>query len=231
VSGTELGVIGPAPDRRAGADSRPLRILLVDQARLFAEALRQRLIEEPDVVQVSMATTAAEALRRLTEEPFSVVVASASLARELWSSPYRHDYARSASPVVVLANLGDDEHVRDLFRLGVVGWVTRNKSSADLMTAIRSCCRGEVSIPLEVFSLLAQEQAAPPRLDSARDRVLKRLTEREVPIFALLEQGMGRAEIATALHLSPNTVRTHVQRILRRLDVHSTLAALALVRA
>jgi DNA-binding NarL/FixJ family response regulator len=56
------------------------------------------------------------------------------------------------------------------------------------------------------------------------------LSEREMQVFTLLEQGLSRPEIAEQLHLSPNTVRTHVQRILRRLNTHSTLAALALAR-
>lgn len=214
----------------AVADGRPLRILLLDQARLFAEALCRRLLEEPDVMSVGTATTAPETLRRLTEEPYAVVVATAALARELWTSPQRSEYAPSDCPVVVLAEADDDQYARELFRLGVVGWVSRSRSSADLMSAIRTCRRGEVCIPLNILSLLTREEPAPEQPDSSRDLVLRKLTEREVQVFTLLEQGMGRAEIAQTLHLSPNTVRTHVHRILRRLDVHSTLAAIALAR-
>ncbi|HEY8301009.1 MAG TPA: response regulator transcription factor [Jatrophihabitans sp.] len=208
-----------------------LRILVLDRSRLLADVLGRRLLAEDDVTAVSVASSAAEALRVITELSFDVVVATPELALEIDAGSPAPNVGR-ALPVVILADSGDETRARELFRLrAIAGWVSRDRSSEDLMKALRICLRGDAFIPLDVMRLIAEEQAdSGPAVQNARERVLAQLTRREVEILLLLEQGLGREDIAAALHLSPNTVRTHVQRILRRLNVHSTLAALALVR-
>jgi DNA-binding NarL/FixJ family response regulator len=84
-------------------------------------------------------------------------------------------------------------------------------------------------VPAAILALVVQQPAASDD-QTAREKTLSLLTDREIQVFLLLERGLGRNDIAETLHLSPNTVRTHIHRILRRLDVHSTLAALALAR-
>jgi DNA-binding NarL/FixJ family response regulator len=220
----------PDPSRSHGQHGHlvDLRILLADRNRLFADSLRRRLLLEEDVSMVGVATSAAEASRLLVEETFDVVVAAVDVARQTKSRSMRSVDV----PVVVLADDDDHRYVPELFRdHGIMGWVSRNRSSDDLMKTIRTCRRGDACLPREVLMLLTASTSPVDVPQTTRERVLAQLTEREVEVFRLLEEGMGRAEIAAALHLSPNTVRTHVQRILRRLDVHSTLAALALARA
>jgi DNA-binding NarL/FixJ family response regulator len=212
------------------APSPTLRILLVDRSRLLADVVARRLITEDDVISVGVASSGAEALRMLAEQSFAVVVATPDLARELRAVPQRRSDV-STIPIIILAGPDDPKQAPDLLRIGgIAGWVSRDRSAEDLMEAVRTCQRGDVCIPMSILNLLAEHRLSEDAPQSARDRVLGLLTEREVEVFLLLEQGLGRAEIATTLHLSPNTVRTHVQRILRRLNVHSTLAALALLR-
>jgi DNA-binding NarL/FixJ family response regulator len=210
---------------------RGSRILLLDRSRLLTDVLRRRLLTEDDVESVGVASSAAEAARLLVEETYTVVVAAADLVAELQrAQPAQHN-GRSRVPVVVLADAAEAHVAPDLIQLGgIAGWVTRDRSTDDLMKVVRISRDGDVCLPKPVLDrLIAQPRREAPQTE--RDRVFAMLTEREIEVLMLLEQGLGRAEIAAALHLSPNTVRTHIQRILRRLNVHSALAALALIRS
>lgn len=221
-----------APDEALPADGRQkLRILLLDRSRLLADVLGRRLVLEDEVTDVRVASSAAEGLRLLCETTVDLVIATPALAGEVRAAPAEQT-ARRAAPIVILADDDDATLAPTVFRLrDIVGWVSRDRSSDDLMMAIRTWQRGDVCIPAQILSLLAEQHAQGEAPESAREKALSVLTEREIDILKLLEKGMGRAEIAATLHLSPNTVRTHIQRILRRLGVHSTLAALAIIRA
>jgi len=216
------------PEAEAGYDASPITMLLLHQSRLFAEILRRRLLTETDVANIGIVTSVADALHALGDERYSVIVATATLARELRTAPRGRGLAVT-TPTVVLADAEDRRHARELFRLGVTGWVGRDRSSSDLMDAVRTCRRGDSFVPADILAVVVQQHTASEG-HSSRERTLALLTDREMQIFLLLEQGLGRNDIAVALHLSPNTVRTHIHRILRRLDVHSTLAALAAAR-
>jgi DNA-binding NarL/FixJ family response regulator len=208
-----------------------IRILVLDRSRLLADVLARRLLAEDDVTGVAVASSGAEALRVLAEGSYDTIVATPDLALEIRAVPSSRIRERGTLPIVILADNGDAARARDVFRMhGIAGWVSRDRSTDDLLKAIRICQLGDVCIPMDILDLLADNHATEGSEQSERDRVFGLLTEREVEVLLLLEQGLGRDEIAAALHLSPNTVRTHIQRILRRLNVHSTLAALALVR-
>jgi DNA-binding NarL/FixJ family response regulator len=133
--------------------------------------------------------------------------------------------------VVVLADADDSARAADLVRMGAVGWVYRKESIEVLIETIHAVLRGEVRLPQPLLGELLEraEATADPVVDQAPVEAL--LTRREIEILRLLERGISRSEIAGYLHLSPNTVRSHVQHILSRLGVHSTLAAVARIRA
>lgn len=221
-----------APLDRRSAMPQAARILVLDRSRLLADVLARRLLAEDDVAAVAVASSGAEALRLLTEDAYHAMVATPDLILEIDAAPVGRAASGRLVPVIVLADTADSARVRELFHVrGVAGWVNRDRSSEELMATLRTCLRGDACVPIDIMHLLAEDHIVTGGGQSARDRVLSLLTQREVEVLLLLEQGMGREEIAAALHLSPNTVRTHVQRILRRLDVHSTLGALALLRA
>jgi DNA-binding NarL/FixJ family response regulator len=218
-----------APPRAEGAT---MRILVVDRSRLLADVLARRLLAEDDVAGVAVASSGAEALRVLAEGSYDTIVATPDLALEIRAVPTSRIREPSRLlPIVILADSGDTARAREVFGVhGIAGWVSRDRSTDDLLKAIRICQLGDVCVPMHILDLLADNHTNEGSEQSERDRVFALLTAREVEVMVLLEQGLGRDEIAAELHLSPNTVRTHIQRILRRLDVHSTLAALALVR-
>ena len=115
--------------------------------------------------------------------------------------------------------------------MGAVGWVHRSESITVLIETVHAVLRGEVRLPRPLLDELLDRANPAARPDVPEPPVEALLTRREMEVLRLLEQGISRAEIASYLHLSPNTVRSHVQRILNRLGVHSTLAAVARVRS
>jgi DNA-binding NarL/FixJ family response regulator len=205
--------------------------MVLDRSRIFAEALAVRLEREPDLVVVAVMVGATDARRMLTSGACDVAVSDERLALPLLD-PGGDGSRRPRPPhVVVLAERDDPSLATPLVRAGASAWVTRDQTSASLLAAIRSAQRGETWIPPDLLTHVLDELTARERRERQSDDRLSVLTGREREILQLYGQGLGRAEVAARLRLSPNTVRTHVQNILGRLEVHSTLAAVAIARS
>lgn len=203
-------------------------ILMVDDHQGFVDALALYVSDEHDLRLVATAATAAEALDRLHEVPCDVVV----LAQEFLSDGLEVVPAllarRANLPIVLLVDGVEHRDGTDLLgavEAGIRGWVCRDDGLEALLAAVRAVAHGESHVPTdEVRSLLAAQPQNPSPADRART-----LTEREHAVLAALAAGLSRAEIGESLHLSPNTVRTHVRSILRKYHVHSAPDAVALL--
>lgn len=125
-------------------------------------------------------------------------------------------------PVIMLTIHDRDDYIFEALRAGAVGYVLKGADVQELLAAIRSVRRGEVYLqPQAIKSLVADflrraEVEGGGRLDGLSDR------EREV--LRLIAQGKTTPEIAAALGLSPHTVGSHRERIMRKLDLHSKTA-------
>jgi DNA-binding NarL/FixJ family response regulator len=205
--------------------------MFADRWRTFAEAVARRLEQEPGFIVVAVVTPGESDWPIIADDGVDVALVDARLAVELIRALPR-EWARGRAPhVVALGDSSDAEMAADLVRLGVCGWVGREEPVATLIECIRAVRRGEARIPPLLLSRVLDELSAPQGHHPAGVGAGSQLTQRESEILCLLEQGFGRSHIAAHLHLSPNTVRTHVRNILNRLDVHSTLAAVAKARA
>lgn len=132
--------------------------------------------------------------------------------------------------IVVVTACADESRVVDAVCAGVCGWVQKDEPVEHLLTVIYGSLRGETWIPPRLLTgVLAELMSA--RIDRAEHELLiATLTKREKEILRCLASGMPRDAIAGQLYLSRNTVRTHIQNLLGKLDVHSTLEAVALAR-
>ena len=132
--------------------------------------------------------------------------------------------------VVVLGGDNDPWLAAEAIEAGVVGWVPKHAGINQLLDTVRGVARDETWIPARlltgVLHVMADERCAIG--DEAT--VLGRLTARERDVLQSLVDGMSRHQIAEQLRLSPNTVRTHVQHVLSKLGVHSSLTAAAVAR-
>lgn len=132
--------------------------------------------------------------------------------------------------VVALSESRDDALLSTAVRAGVRGWVEPTTSLDHLVRVMHGVARGETWVPparlTSVLDMLLQEGSAEEDDDSA----LSTLSSRELEVLSCLVQGLSRPQIADHLCVSPHTVRTHINNLLHKLDVHTTLAAVSIAR-
>lgn len=198
-----------------------LRVLVVDDERLFAELMRVALASADDIEVVDVVHDVATALARTAELRPTVVLSDfhlpdgtgADLARAL---------RRSAPEASVLVLTGDPSAatLADVARSGAVGHLTKARGIDEVVLAVRSAAAGEILFtPGELQRLLLAPQTE-RQLDEP-------LTARELEVLRLLASGASTALSAEELGISPATLRAHVQAILRKLGAHSRLEAVA----
>lgn len=131
---------------------------------------------------------------------------------------------------VVLADRDDPQLAVRALHAGAVGWVAKESSLGRLMAVVRGVLKDETHLPPALLTGVVRELTAARRDRSESERLVDTLTPREREVLHCMVAGMGRQAVAEQLFLSPHTVRTHMQNVLSKLDVHSTLAAVALAR-
>lgn len=214
----------------AAVSTDVLHVTLLDDSGIFAEAIGLQLRGQPDIA-VTRVLTVTDVVRRLRARHTHAAVVAAPLAADVLMQAGGGRRWTGPPPVVVLADTDDEDQVTSLVRAGAAGWVRRCDPSSVLVDTVRAVRAGETVIPGGLLTRLVDDLVASPARVGERGELIAKLTAREAEILALMERGLSRREIAETLTLSPNTVRTHLQSVLRRLRVHSTLAAVAALRA
>ncbi|WP_329410796.1 response regulator transcription factor [Streptomyces sp. NBC_00704] len=231
-----------------------IRVLVVDDHRIFAESLAAALAAEPDV-DVSAAGSGPAALRSLERAAaegrrYDVLLADADLGgaqpgiratapvQEVGDDGLVDGLSlvagvRVAQPhvrIVVLAEKDDPHRAALALQAGASGWVAKDCSLSRLLTVIRGVLRDETHLPPALLTGVLREMTAARRHRTESERLVESLTPREREVLRCMVAGLGRKAVAERLFLSPHTVRTHMQNVLGKLGVHSTLAAVALAR-
>ncbi|MCB5180344.1 LuxR C-terminal-related transcriptional regulator [Streptomyces antimicrobicus] len=230
-----------------------IRVLVVDDHRIFAESLAAALAAEPDV-DVSAAGSAPAALRCLDRAAgegrrFDVLLVDADLGGGAGTVPVQRESGsgpppagegislvagvRTAHPgvrTVVLAERDDPRRAALALQAGASGWVAKDCSLSRLLTVVRGVLREETHLPPALLTGVLRELTAARKHRTDSERLVESLTPREHEVLRCMVAGLGRKEVAARLFLSPHTVRTHMQNVLGKLGVHSTLAAVALAR-
>jgi DNA-binding NarL/FixJ family response regulator len=131
--------------------------------------------------------------------------------------------------VVALTALADGNLVREALQAGFSGYITKDTQADMFVRAVQGVLDGQIVVP-ERLGKTAFEPAAVEASSQERATaglLARQLTPRELEVLEMLARGAGGGEIAQRLGVSPNTVRTHVQGILSKLQVHSRLEAAA----
>jgi len=203
-----------------------ISVFVVDQERTFADALAARLEAEDDVEVVAAVHARTPAQCLIVGRHADVMLLDADLPERAAVRLCEELCGRDEPPrVVMLSFSSKPERIVDAVRAGAAAWVGKNEPLQHLLQVIRGVARGETWLPPaeagRVLELLMRDQDQ--RRDN--DRLLAALTPRELEVLACLAQGAGRREVAEQLHLSANTVRTHLQHIYEKLHVQSRTQA------
>ena len=205
-------------------ETRPIRVLLVDDHQLLTDSLARLLAAEPDIEIMGIGSTVAQA-KQLAQERMDVVLMDYRLPDGTGAEATRAIKARwPTARVVMLTAVQDDETVLESIQAGADGYLTKDRAVEDVVATVRSARAGETLLPRSVIVGIAQ------RVADARDRQAERapieaLTARELQVLQALAEGMTTPDICERLFISRNTLRTHVQNIMMKLHVHSKLEA------
>lgn len=208
-----------------------ISVFVVDHERTFADALAARLEAESDVEVVAAVHARTPAQCLILGRQADVMLLDADLPGEVAIRLCEELRSRDEAPsVIILSTSSEPERIVDAIRAGAAGWVRKDEPFDHLVDVIRRVSRGETWLPPaetgNIMALLLSDQER-RRED---DELLAALTPREREVLTCLAEGAGRREVAERLHLSANTVRTHLQNLMAKLGVHTTLEAVALTR-
>ena len=207
-------------------------VLILDQERIFADVLAARLGDEADIEVMGAVQLGALSSFLLAGKPAEVMLLDGDLpgdaANRLCEKLSSGD---ESVRVIILSFSSEPERIVKAFRARAVAWVRKDESLEYLLQVIRGVAQGESWLPpretADVVRLLmwGGEQHRETEL------LLAKLTARERAVLACLAEGAAhRDAVAKQLHLSVNTVRTHMRNLMVKLGVHSMLEAVALTR-
>lgn len=195
------------------------RVLIVDDHMLFAEAIRAA-IEGIGLSVIRIVSTGEDAIAEVERSLPDIILMDIGLPDQSGLAAGRTILERhSDAKIIAVTALVDRATVDEALRIGFVGYLTKDTPVARFVNAIRSAMDGHLVLP---------QRLSPARRSQAEeeaDLLAAQLTAREREVLGLLVQGADGKKAASKLGISLNTVRTHVQSILTKLQVHSRLEA------
>jgi DNA-binding NarL/FixJ family response regulator len=201
-----------------------ISVVVADDQALVRSGFAMLLSGEHDIDVVGEAANGAEAVALAASSKPDVVLMDVRMPVMDGLEATRRisgDASLSATRVVILTTFDLDEYVHEALRAGASGFLLKDTRPIELLTAVRVVAGGDALITPSVTRRLIAEFARMPEASSvagAENPRLKQLTEREREVLELVAKGLSNAEIASALYVSHATVKTHVSRLLMKLD-------------
>jgi DNA-binding NarL/FixJ family response regulator len=207
-------------------------ILIAEEQELFRSALRVALDNEGGLRVIAETANAPDTLKECSRTRPHLVLLAENSARSGSTPATCADLLRldPAPLVLVLADSDDAGLLVAVLDAGAIGYLTRASRLTDLVQSVHAALRGEACVPSRMLGGLLKELINRRRIVQATNDRISRLSHRERQVLAELTDGLDGDAIAARLFISPQTVRTHIQNVLAKLEVHSRLEATNLAR-
>ncbi len=211
-----------------------IRVLVVDDQELVRAGIRMILATEPDLEMVGEADDGSAALAACREHRPDVVLMDIRMSgtsgieatRQILES-YPEDPGSGSDPappkVLILTTFDVDTYVYDALSAGASGFLLKDAPADQLVAAIRTVNEGVSPLAPQVTRRLVESFA--PQRQRPHDPRIDALTPRELEVLLALTRGLSNHDIARAMVLSDATVKTHVNRVLRKLELTSRTQA------
>ena len=200
-----------------------MRILLIDDHKLFREAIGHVLMKLDEQVVVIEAETAEEAIQMVRHyQDLDLILLDLNMPGMggLSGLPKLLELA-PAVPVVVVSGSANGEDVRSAIDAGAAGFIPKTSSSHELSAALRVVLAGEIYVPPSLLPMVDADQQPAPQGGAQEVS----LTPKQVEVLRLMGDGLSNKSIASRLSLSEGTVKLHVNALLRALNARDRTEA------
>jgi DNA-binding NarL/FixJ family response regulator len=204
-----------------------ITVLLADDQALVRGGFRSILDGQADIDVVGEAADGAEAIdQAITTDP-DVVLMDIRMPRLDGIEATRRllGSGQVRSRVLMLTTFDDEQYVYEALRAGASGFLLKSAPPRELAGAIRTIAAGEALLAPEITRRMIEDYVRRPRPGTGRTAGISTLTARELEVLTLIAQGRSNAEIGAALFLSEPTIKTHVTRILAKLQLRDRVQA------
>ncbi len=201
----------------------PRSLVIVDDHRVFCQGLEAVFAAQPDFEPTAISVPGQALGIVAALRPGAVLmdlrlgeVSGLDLTRQITALPFR-------PAVVILTAYADMASAMEAIRAGAVGFLAKNASIEQVISAVRAAVLGGTWIPHELLDKLVNDYQDP----AGAPQLIAQLTAREHQVLSLMVSGLDRNGIAEKLQQSPNTVRTHIRNVIVKLNCHSAIEAVA----
>ncbi len=206
-----------------------LRVLIADDDEMMRAGLRTALSSDDTIDVVAEAADGREAVRLAGALQPDVVLMDVRMPGMDGIAATREIAAAlPLSRVLILTTFEDDDYVFGALRAGASGFLLKRTRPEQLIAAVHTIAAGESLLSPSVTRTVIRQMARSPQPDVAANRRLRELTPREREVLRLVARGLSNAEIAAKLVVEGSTVKTHMKRILAKLELRDRVQAVIL---
>ena len=202
------------------------RVLIADDEELMRAGLVELLTTDPDIEIVGQASTGREAVERARRLSPDVVLMDVRMP-DLDGIGATRELSRAAPGVrvLILTTFEQDDYVFGALRAGASGFLLKRARPEELIEAVHTIAAGDALLSPSVTRRVIDRMAQQPTPEFADQAGVDGLTPREREVLDFIARGLSNREIATALAVEESTIRTHVKRILMKLDLRDRVQA------
>ena len=209
-------------------DRAPARVLICDDQEMMRVGLRMVVESQADLTVVGEAADGLQAIEAAAEHRPDVILLDVRMpGLDGVTAAGRIRAALPTTRILMITTFDLDEYAFAALRAGADGFLVKDAPAAEMLVAIRGVLRGDAMVAPSVTRRLLDRYVT-AGVGARPDPRLDRLTDREREVLGLIAQGLNNVEIADRLHLGETTVKTHVRRILDKLQVRDRIGVVVL---